>query len=190
MPEQPRQEEWSPQPGTPSPQHARRRRLSRLTVIGGVVILTLAGALTWFLFPRAPVGPSTAPASPSPTYPPTTDIPPSSGYPEGITTGSDGNLWFTEVDANKIGRITTDGTITEFRLPPSDGRPRGIAAGPDGNLWFTEWDGSKIGRITRSGTITEFSLPDTKSRPWSITAGPDGNLWFTEAGGNKIGRIT
>ena len=33
--------------------------------------------------------------------------------PAGITTGPDGNLWFTEVDGNKIGKVTTGGVFTE-----------------------------------------------------------------------------
>ena len=35
----------------------------------------------------------------------------------GITTGPDGNLWFTEFGAGKIGRITPSGSITEFPIP-------------------------------------------------------------------------
>ena len=65
-----------------------------------------------------------------------------------ITSGSDGNLWFTE--GNKIGRITPAGSITEFPLPKADSEPLGIAPGPDGNLWFTEFRGNRIGRITTS----------------------------------------
>ena len=34
--------------------------------------------------------------------------------PEGITAGPDGNLWFTEINGNQIGRITPGGTVTEF----------------------------------------------------------------------------
>ncbi len=33
-----------------------------------------------------------------------------------ITTGPDGNLWFTEYGRNKIGRISTAGAITEYGL--------------------------------------------------------------------------
>src|SRR5947209_15279215 len=36
-------------------------------------------------------------------------IPTASSDPGGITAGPDGNLWFTEQDASKIGRITTAG---------------------------------------------------------------------------------
>ena len=34
--------------------------------------------------------------------------------PAGITAGPDGNLWFTEFDGNRIGRITPAGVVTEF----------------------------------------------------------------------------
>lgn len=114
-------------------------------------------------------------------------------FPAGITTGPDGNLWFTEFDRNQIGRITPGGTITEFTLPTPDSEPSDITSGPDGNLWFVEENLGVVGRITITGTLTEFSLPSYGSVPSGITTGPDGNLWFTElvaASVSKIGRIT
>ena len=41
-------------------------------------------------------------------------VPTSASNPYQIVTGPDGNLWFTEEGAAKIGRITTAGIITEF----------------------------------------------------------------------------
>jgi streptogramin lyase len=104
--------------------------------------------------------------------------------------GSDGNVWFTEFDANKIGKITPSGVVTEFTIPTANSDPEGIAAGPDGNLWFTETLGNKIGRITPAGVITEFPIPTAKSGASGITAGPDGKMWFTEFGSDRIGRVT
>jgi len=111
--------------------------------------------------------------------------------PSGITAGPDGNVWFTENNASKIGKITPDGTITEFSIPTASSEPLGITEGPDGNLWFTEGFGNNIGRITTAGVITEFPIPTSGSSPHGITAGPvsDGKLWFTETLANKIGRI-
>ena len=111
-----------------------------------------------------------------------------------ITTGPDGNLWFTESTGNKIRRITPNGTITEYPIPTPNSKPLIITTGSDGNLWFTESDGRKIGKITPNGTITEYPLPTTDGGvPFYITAGSDGNLWFTETNNinmSKIGRIT
>jgi virginiamycin B lyase len=111
------------------------------------------------------------------------------GNPYGITAGPDGALWFTEGTANKIGRITTAGSFTEYPVPTPNSGLDPITAGPDGALWFTEGFAQKIGRITTSGLITEFPVPSSAS-PYGITAGPDGALWFTENLANNIGRIT
>jgi streptogramin lyase len=118
-------------------------------------------------------------------------IPTASAAPNDIVAGPDGNLWFTENNGNKIGKITPcGGTITEYAIPTVSAKASGIAAGPDGNLWFTENNGNKIGKITTSGTITEYAIPTSSAGASHIAAGPDGNLWFTEHGGAKIGKIT
>jgi hypothetical protein len=109
-------------------------------------------------------------------------------YPEGITAGADGYLWFVENNGHKVGRITPSGTITEFPLPVVT-RSFRIAAGPDGNLWFTEFDNNKIGRITTAGVLKEYLIPTADSRPYGITAGTDRNLWFSEFNAKKIGRV-
>ena len=107
-----------------------------------------------------------------------------------IAAGPDGNLWFTEPSANKIGKITPSGTITQYSVPTLLSGPEGIAAGPDGNLWFTESSANKIGRITPAGAITEFPLSLGAHQPIGITAGPDGKLWFAEYAVDKIGKIS
>ena len=109
-----------------------------------------------------------------------------------ITSGPDGNLWFTESRGDSIGKITPSGKVTEY---PAFGYKAGIGLsdltfGPDGNLWFTEFDKNLIGSIAPSGVVTQFLVPTQSSGLNSITSGPDGNLWFTEHVGNRIGRIT
>lgn len=115
---------------------------------------------------------------------------PIGSYPNGITAGPDGALWFAEQGSNKIGRITTGGVLTEYPIPTSNSNPDAITAGSDGALWFAEQQASKIGRITTDGAITEYLIPTADSYPDAITQGPDGNLWFTENNSNKVGRIT
>jgi streptogramin lyase len=106
-----------------------------------------------------------------------------------ITSGPDGALWFTELRADRIGRVTLDGTITTFSLPSADSQPLAIVLGADGGLWFTEYAGDRIGRISPTGEIIEFPL-ESGREPLGIAAGPEGNLWFTEYGADRIGRIT
>jgi virginiamycin B lyase len=92
--------------------------------------------------------------------------------PYSITTGPDGNVWFTENNTNVIAKITTAGAITQYSLPNGSSRPVFITNGPDGNLWFTDRGTGNIGRITTSGTVTEFPPPTTNAGPWDITLGP------------------
>ena len=75
-------------------------------------------------------------------------VPTSGSGPVGITTGPDGNLWFTESQGNKIGKIIpATGAITEYPVTTSGSDPFGITTGSDGNLWFTEAQGNKIGKL-------------------------------------------
>lgn len=114
------------------------------------------------------------------------DVPtPNSGSVH-MALGPDGNIWFTEYSADKIGKINpATGNITEYTIPTVGARPWGIGAGPDGNVWFVENLGHKVGKITPGGVITEYSLGGNNN-PSDITTGPDGNLWVTTVGGNSI----
>jgi streptogramin lyase len=109
----------------------------------------------------------------------------------GLAWGPDSNLWFTEYNKHKIGRLNpTDGSVTEFStgLTP-DSAPDSITTGPDGNLWFAENFKDNIGKITPSGTITEYPI-DANSQADGIVTGPDGNIWFAARGGDYVGRMT
>jgi virginiamycin B lyase len=111
-------------------------------------------------------------------------------YVADLAAGPDGNMWFTEYFANRIGRVTRAGELTEFAIPTASSKPFGIAAGSDGNLRFTETGTGAIGRLTPAGVFTEFPLPADVSAlgsPAAIAAGADGAMWFTMPEG--IGRI-
>jgi len=112
-------------------------------------------------------------------------IPTSATEARDITNGPDGALWFTEQGKGKVGRITTEGIITEFALPAEDRLPHQIVSGPDGALWFAQSQGPGVARMTTAGALTEFD----QYLNVSIAAGPDGDLWF---GGVAlgIGRMT
>ncbi len=133
-------------------------------------------------------------------------VPASTGLGE-ITTGSDGDLWFTGSTGpnGMIGKLTTAGGVAEFSLPGS--APFAIGAGPDGDLWFSELGpvipssierhvvdarhrNGLIGRITTTGTLAGFFTSYAGIEMQGIAAGPDGNIWFTESGGTDIGKIT
>ena len=81
-------------------------------------------------------------------------MPTPNSQPLGIAAGPDRALWFTEFVGDKVGRISTAGSIREFPTPTPDSAPWEISAGPDGAMWFTERDAVQIGRIGVSPTTT------------------------------------
>ena len=159
---------------------AVKARLSALvTVVIGIAAVACGSALE-------PRGHTSRPPAQITLY----AIPTRDSNPGSITAGPDGNLWFTETNANKVAKVTVSGTFTEYSIPTPASGPRGIATGPDGNLWLTEDLANKIAKVTTSGAITEYSIPTPASLPWDIVAGPDRNLWFTENHANKVAKIT
>ena len=143
----------------------------------------------WAVFRQGNVV-SMSPSGKFTTFP----IPTPNAGPWCLTLGPDGNLWFTELEGNKIGKVTPKGDITEFPVPLKKSGPYSIVTGSDGALWFTEYNRHHIGRITTKGEITEFPIPkhgeDGPGGPRGICLGADGAVWFTEWAANKIGRMT
>lgn len=93
-----------------------------------------------------------------------TEYPVNLGPPTGITSGPDGNMWFTA--GNKIGKISLVGAITEYPLPDGGSggdafSGEGIAAGPDGNVWFTE-SGASPARTGSGGSPLTAPSPSTR----------------------------
>lgn len=144
---------------------------------GAVSKMTPSGAVTDYPFP---IPPGTPPSS-------------FAAGPQSIVAGADGNMWFTDVVYNLIGKVTTGGVYNFYPLPTANASPFGITLGPDGNVWFTEdgISGGQVGKITPSGSITEYNLGFPYADLRNITAGPDGNLWLTnEAGLGFVVRVT
>lgn len=113
------------------------------------------------------------------------------GPPGGLTDlvlfAAQSELYFTEFDANRIGRLSRDGQFRKFAVPTPDSGPRGIASS-SGAIWFTEYKAGKIGKLTPDGTFTEYVIPSAGSAPWGIAL-LGTTPWFTESATNKIGRV-
>jgi len=91
-------------------------------------------------------------------------------------------LWFTERSGHRIGRITTKGVITEYRLPVTE-NPFDIVPGRDGATWFTT--DTSVGRITTTGEIKLWPVPGAKSLV-GMAAAQDGSFWLADSEGDAI----
>src|SRR5207237_6876525 len=107
--------------------------------------------------------------------------------PQGLAVGSDGNLWVALSGTNKIAKVTTGGSITEYSIPSMSANATDVTLGPDGLIWFTEAMllGGKLAKVTTDGAFSEYSMPGSAS-PSGIGAGPDGRIWNAESTPNKI----
>src|SRR5262245_22401916 len=84
-------------------------------------------------------------------------LPTAASAPTALVKAYDGSIWFTEKGANKLGRISRTGTLTEYSVPTASSAPEKITDSPDGWVWFTERYGGKLGRISQAGgAVTEF----------------------------------
>ncbi|MDQ2806235.1 MAG: hypothetical protein M3Z04_04840 [Chloroflexota bacterium] len=70
---------------------------------------------------------------------------------------SNGKLWFTEYNADKLASFDLYSQM--FVEYVSKTPLRSIASGSDGALWFSEPTNAKIGRITTAGQVSQFDLP-------------------------------
>jgi virginiamycin B lyase len=127
------------------------------------------------------------PASAAPTvteFP----IPTAASLPQDIVLGPDGKLWFTERDADKIGRVTPGNPplIQEFPVPAMFEEPMNITVGPDNKIWFS----GKFNNAGGVGRMNPANPADTQGHggynvttPAGIAAGPDGAIWLGDQAG-------
>jgi hypothetical protein len=152
---------------------------------------------------------STAPASGTPFQIPTPQGATYPPYAINLTTGPDGNIWFTQspaFDSNgnpifngteMIGCMTPSGNVSEYTVPTlaagtgSKNTTVGtyIAAGGDGNVWFVESIAGNIAKITPAGVITEYPLGIGTGVVIGLALGADSNMWVRSSTG-KILRVT
>jgi virginiamycin B lyase len=116
---------------------------------------------------------------------------------EGITTGSDGNLWYIENnDLQSDGALVNSISISGIKgtspvgFDQGDAVPDAITAGPDGDLWLAESYGGSgsmqngLGQVlqmtTSENLVSSSLIPSAESEPAGIAPGSDGNVWFTD----------
>ena len=108
--------------------------------------------------------------------------------------GPDGNLWFTEFGAGKIGDDQPDDPRHRRvrACPTTVSAPAGSRRGPDGNLWFT--DGERLpdrDRSTRSRTPSpRTSSPPPTAPPLADHRRPRRQSLVHRDNGSKVGVVT
>lgn len=124
--------------------------------------------------------------------------PTTASEPQQLTVDNEGNVWFVERSANRIGELRprdavagTSAGITEYPVPiPSGGSPEEepeyITTAADGSIWFTEYSyassrDNQVGRIVPTGpAAVSFTMTQVPGGGVPVGIGADraGNVWF------------
>jgi virginiamycin B lyase len=155
--------------------------------------LAVDGAYVWFTAREGNwIGRLPLAAGSLETFP----VPTANGQPAGIDVGPDGSIWFTEMAADKIGRLEVntpaDYDFTEYPIDKSDVGAYGIAVQDERYVWFSE---TKTGIVKRlkvaDGTFgTWTNQLGTTSYPYTLLMDGGRNyLWITEREHDQISFI-
>ncbi len=99
------------------------------------------------------------------------------------------NIWFSEINKDKIGELAQPNyALTEYALPTTGSGPAEMSIQPGTSyLWITEEYTSRIARFDMADhSLIEF-IPNVSLRyPVGIVADQSGNIWVAEHGGSSI----
>jgi virginiamycin B lyase len=102
------------------------------------------------------------------------ELPTAAAGPVGIAATHDDAVWFTEVLADKLGRIPMNEAIQEMELP---GKPHAVVADQDDGVWVSLWGADQIARVSGDGSeVVTMDLPPG-SEPHGLAICADGALW-------------
>jgi virginiamycin B lyase len=105
-----------------------------------------------------------------------------------------GNVWFGEMDTNRLGRLDpSTGAVSSWEPPNGRFGIMQTATDAHGDIWFTEQAANYIGRFDpASQTFRTYPLATVNghtSSPQDLAFDASGILWFTEVGVGRLGRL-
>lgn len=104
--------------------------------------------------------------------------------PNDLAFDKQGNIWFTELNADALGRLDVGtGHVQQYPLSADKSvqklNPYGVTVDPTGMVWFTEASGNQIGRLDpATGSIRTFPLAGNAG-PMEIVSDAHGTLWIS-----------
>jgi virginiamycin B lyase len=128
-------------------------------------------------------------------------LPQSSRWPNGITVGPDGSVWFGEESVPGVGRLFPNGTLAEYPWPTAGwtsssgcGYRTGIwgVVYWNGMVWASDGDeNALVGLNPQNGKTIVLNVTATAPEPYTLAVSPDGSLWFTSLGNQaRLGTVS
>lgn len=112
--------------------------------------------------------------------------------PNDLALDSHGNIWFTELNADAIGKL--DPGTGQVKTYPLEAKrtiqklsPYGITIDARDQVWFTQSSNNRLGRLDpQTGKIQYFTTPIKNITLMEIAHARNGQLWMTSFMGNLI----
>ena len=107
--------------------------------------------------------------------------------PNDVALDARGNVWFTELNADSLGRLdTATGNIRQYPLSAMKSiqtlNPYGVTVDQQGMVWFTESSNNHLGRLDpATGKISLFTMPGLGANTTLMEVASDahGTIWVT-----------
>jgi virginiamycin B lyase len=114
-----------------------------------------------------------------------------------MAAGGNGLVYFTELQAGKLGVIETrTGMLRELDVPSVLGDPQtlyAVTADANGDAWLCSAGANALVRFApREGAFTFYKLPKARSIPYGVALAPSGTVYYAadDPSGNYIGALT
>lgn len=115
--------------------------------------------------------------------------PPTKGKPQRLDLDAEGNVWFSERQGNKIGKLDpATGVIKEYALPGPEASPYAIGVGKDRMIWYSSHEQDTINRLNpETGEVTEYPYPHAEISMREFFLDKKGRMWYASSANNKVG---
>ncbi len=112
--------------------------------------------------------------------------------PYGIDFSPDGMVWYSKLNANRIGRIdpsVPNGAVKEWN-PPFRG-PRRLHVAQDGIVWVPGFGSGVLGKFEpKTEKWTTYALPDAENEiPYALNIDRNGYVWICGTGNDTLARF-
>lgn len=106
----------------------------------------------------------------------------------GLGLDSEGNIWLSHWDQDKISKINPDGHILGTFPTGGASDDRGVAVTPsDNNVWVANSGGNNISRLDNNGNLLEVIT--VGKTPTGVAVDANGKVWVTNRGSDNAMRI-
>jgi virginiamycin B lyase len=111
--------------------------------------------------------------------------------PYGITSTSDGAIFYASLAGSYLGRLDLGtGAATALDPPTPRQGARRVWSDSHGRLWISEWNAGQLGRYDpATGQWREWKLPGDHPQPYAVYVDDRDVVWLSDFGANALVRF-